>query len=202
MKNKTILIIPLLILIIIFSSYIVNNRIRMDNVVLNNVTTTTIETIGLKEIILEKNATATSTTLKNITATIPINKEEMPPGCYSMKVAGGCFGKNTNLNFYLSPKLPECITVESSDCQCAQLWIDNSCPQDDKITIQGVPIARGNTYLLFELDGETNEVVRVAPGNGQYWGDYPIQDEEILLNMKINNEIYKISYTRTKQLCE
>jgi hypothetical protein len=123
-----------------------------------------------------------------------------PPGCFILgksALMGGCFGKNLNRNLKISPELPSCLKISTNTCQTATLEIENLCPKDMLIKIEGEDIPNSYTYLLYGKD-ESGKTVKLDSSASLY----PTSDEDIILEGSLDNQHFTVSYTRTKKLCD
>jgi len=120
------------------------------------------------------------------------------PGCYNKysPFVGGCFGKNLIRNFKIEPNLPNCLEIRPHTCQGARLEVYNQCDTD--VIIDEIKMDEMYNYLLFTKSG--NGTIVGFKGNIDVY-PYPAEDENIVVNGKIGDVNFNISYVITKALC-
>jgi len=143
---------------------------------------------------------ATTTVLMVLLLSGCIVKDSPAPGCIEYLGAppvGGCFGKTAILDLRVEPA-EACLEITVNNCNGGVLEIHNGC--DETFTLGGVTIAPGDrTSLDVVSKGTGHTLVEVSSNFSTY---VPEVDERVELVGTLGGQEVKVSFTKTRKLCE
>jgi hypothetical protein len=123
------------------------------------------------------------------------------PGCreyIGIAPMGGCSGKTAILDLEVEPE-PACLTIQVNNCNGGVLEVHNAC--DETLVLGGVEIPASTSVGLDVAEKqETGYSLTRAGGNFSTYT--PDEDERVELTGALGNVAIKVTFTKTKQLCE
>ena len=131
-----------------------------------------------------------------------IVKDSPAPGCveyWGMPMIGGCFGKSVIEDLRVEPMM-DCLKIEVNNCNGGILEVSNYC--DEPFILGGVEIGpSGHNVGLDVLGKEDGSYILTATGSN--FSDYiPEEDELIELVGMLGNREVRVSYVKTRKLCD
>jgi hypothetical protein len=112
---------------------------------------------------------------------------------------GGCFGKTVILDLQVEPAL-DYLTVEVNNCNGGVLTVDNLC--NETLVLGGVEISPGERHRNLDIagrKGNTYFLTRIGSNFAEY---IPAADESIEVLGTLGDQQVKVSFTKTKDLCQ
>jgi len=124
------------------------------------------------------------------------------PGCvkyWPFEPMGGCFGKSAIIDLKVEPPI-DCLEIEVNNCNGGILEVSNYC--DEPFILGGVEIGpSGHNVGLDVLGKEDGSYILTATGSN--FSDYiPEEDELIELVGMLGNREVRVSYVKTRKLCD
>ena len=136
------------------------------------------------------------------TATACVIKSDSPaPGCveyWGLAPMGGCFGKTVILDLQVEPAL-DCLTIEVNNCNGGVLRVNNLC--NEALVLGGVEISpgeRSDNLGIAGRKGDTHFLTRIGSNFAEYT---PAADESIEVLGTLGDQLVKVSFTKTRELC-
>ena len=131
-----------------------------------------------------------------------VRKDSPAPGCveyWGFPPMGGCAGKTVIQNLRVEPDL-DCLTIEVNNCNGGVLEVRNAC--SEMLVLGGVEIEASTGPVSLDVQkGESGEyhLVETASNFALY---VPQENERIELQGDLGAQEVKISFTKTKELCQ
>lgn len=129
---------------------------------------------------------------------------DTPPGCApeNQGIIGGCSGKAQIEDMRFIG--PDCILVTAGNCNGGVIEIYNSCGKDLKLgNLIIAPLSNDKgAATSVELEKDTSGKVTIKESRGNYASYTPKETEELAITGDLEGQEVKLSYTKTKQLCE
>jgi len=130
-------------------------------------------------------------------------KEDSPaPGCieyWGPAPTGGCFGKSVVMDLTVEP-LIECLSIEANNCNGGILEVSNAC--DEVFVLGGMDVGPGEQNVGLDVVGEedgSHVLSRTASNFSNY---LPEENEAIELMGALGDREVRVSFTKTKALCD
>jgi hypothetical protein len=112
---------------------------------------------------------------------------------------GGCFGKSVITDLKVEPAI-DCLTIEVNNCNGGILEVTNNC--DETFVLGGVEITPQEYNVGLDVLGK-EDGLWVLTKTGSNFSDYiPQEDELIELVGTLGDQEVRVSYTKTKKLCD
>lgn len=127
-------------------------------------------------------------------------KDSPAPGCretIGLPAMGGCFGKTAVIDLHVE-SAPSCIVIEANNCNGGVLDVRNNCAETIRLGNVEIPPAGYAILDLVENEGKP-EVIQVSSNFSQY---QPKTDQEIDLEGVVGDQIFRLTFTKTRPLCE
>lgn len=128
-------------------------------------------------------------------------KDSPAPGCIEnlfFPSMGGCFGRSVILDIQVEPEI-DCLLVEADNCNGGVLDIKNSCEEDFLLDEYRIESSSRMTFDVEEMQDGNFSLIETDINFSVY---IPENDTIIILDGLIMDRQVKITYTKTKALCE
>ena len=131
---------------------------------------------------------------------------DIPPGCNPkyQGTIGGCNGKAQIEQLKLDGA-PSCLYALANNCNGGVVEINNRCEGRNlslgSLTIAPLSNDRG-TATAVELEKDNNQKITIKESRGNYASYFPKETEELSIDGDMEGQKVKLSYIKTKQLCE
>jgi hypothetical protein len=123
------------------------------------------------------------------------------PGCrkyIGVVPMGGCSGKTAILDLEVEPE-PACLTIQVNNCNGGVLEVHNAC--SEMLVLGGVEIP-ASTSVGLDVAGKQETGYSLTRAGGNFSTYTPDEDERIELTGVLGSVAIKVTFTKTKQLCE
>ncbi len=127
-------------------------------------------------------------------------KDSPAPGCretIGFPAMGGCFGKTAIIDLQVE-SAPGCVVVEANNCNGGVLDVRNNCVETVRLGSAEIPPAGYAILDLIESSGRP-EVIQISSNFSQY---QPETDQQIDLEGVVGSQAFRVTFTKTKPLCE
>jgi len=130
-------------------------------------------------------------------------KDSPAPGCvkylFGCSMIGGCFGKSVIKDLKVEPAI-DCLTIEVNNCNGGVLEVTNNC--DETFVLGGFEIRPHEYCLGLDVSGKEDGLwvlTKIASNFSVY---IPEEDELVELVGSLGNQKIRVSYIKTKKLCD
>ena len=127
-------------------------------------------------------------------------KDSPAPGCVEtigLPAMGGCFGKTAIIDLQVL-SAPGCVVVKANNCNGGVLDVRNDCAETIRLGSVEIPPA-GYAILDIVENGGKPEVIQISSNFSQY---KPGSDQQIDLEGLVGDQSFRITFIKTKPLCE
>lgn len=129
---------------------------------------------------------------------------DVPPGCNpaTKGFIGGCTGKSQIEDIKLLG--PDCLSVNVNNCNGGVVEVYNTCAK--KLNLGNITIAarksNGELPISVELEKDASGKIIIKESRGNSASYTPKETEEFFIDGDMEGQKVKLSYVKTKQLCE
>ena len=131
-----------------------------------------------------------------------ITEDSPAPACIKyigIPTIGGCFGKSAILELRVQPAV-DCIRIEVNNCNGGVLEVTNLCQQP--FTLGGIEISPSDHAVLEVRGRQQDGSYTLTRGTSNFSQYIPEKNELITVSGKLGNQEVKVTYIKTKKLCD
>ena len=131
-----------------------------------------------------------------------VRKDSPAPGCveyWGFPPMGGCAGKTVIKDLRVEPDL-DCLTIEVNNCNGGVLEVRNAC--SEVLALGGVEIEPSTGPVSLDVQKEESGEYLLVETASNFALYVPQENERIELQGTLGAQEVKISFTKTKELCQ
>jgi hypothetical protein len=131
-----------------------------------------------------------------------VRKDSPAPGCveyWGLAPMGGCFGKTAILDLAVDPEI-DCLTIEVNNCNGGVLEVRNAC--GEPFVIGGLEIEPSDSAVSLDLLRIENGQYLLTYAEGNFGRYVPPEDEGVEMWGTLGAREIRVSFTKTKELCQ
>ena len=130
-------------------------------------------------------------------------KDSPAPGClkylFGCSPIGGCFGKSVITDLKVEPAI-DCVVIEVNNCNGGILEVSNSC--SEPFVLGGVEIRPSERNMGLDVLGKEDGRYLLTVTHSNFSDYIPLEDELIELVGSLGEQTVRVSYIKTKELCD
>jgi len=131
-----------------------------------------------------------------------VRKDSPAPGCvkyWGLAPMGGCFGKTVIMDLEVEPSI-DCLTIKVNNCNGGILEVSNLC--NESFVLGGIEIKSQDRNVGLDVLGKEDGRYLLTVTYSNFSDYIPQENEEIELVGSLGDQEERVSFIKTKKLCE